>query len=358
MSTKTEPKERVSHKNTKEQILSAYHELADEIEGQKGKKQTPQEEKKARENQEVLKAANSNSVEDITGNISTLQVSITQALDKLNENLVREFKKFELIQAAIKIEQSHIEELYGIKETAHSFAAILAAQEEQRSKFLEDMEKKTKEAEQDFAEKKDSFEKKKLQLANEYKELKEKLEKEHKRSEEEYGYDLEIKRRKETDDYEARKAKLEEELENKRKDVESRLSQREEVLKTKEQEFGQLQARVATFKEELEKAVTEAENRVRTELETRHTFHNDMEKQKAEGTIALLKQKIASLEDKIKEQDATVTTLARKSDDAAKQVQDIACRALDASTHRFPYPSYIEKSVPVNQDGKERKTGS
>ncbi len=80
-----------------------------------------------------------------------------------------------------------------------------------------------------------------------------------------------------------------------------------------------------------------------------------LKEKEIEGEKKLYLQKIASLEAKVKEQDAFITQLTQKANEATQQVQSIACKALEASSQRLPYSAYGEKIQELPQQRQDKQ---
>ena len=128
---------KISTTNTKAQIIQAYNELLKKLEEKS--QDNPKEVQERKEAAKTVESAQRNSEDSIIKEIVKIKTSFTEALDKIKGNLTDEYKKLADIQAAIKIEKKHLEDLYGISTNADSFAAILLAQKESREKFEEEM---------------------------------------------------------------------------------------------------------------------------------------------------------------------------------------------------------------------------
>ena len=83
----------ISTKNTKNEILAAYDELIKKV--QEKKTDEPKKVQEQQKQETVVKNAANLSNEGIVKEISGLKVGLSSALDKLSENFVSEFRKFE-----------------------------------------------------------------------------------------------------------------------------------------------------------------------------------------------------------------------------------------------------------------------
>ncbi len=334
----------VSAKSTKDQILAAYHDVLAQL--TEKQVDSPQEVKKKQEEKTVVVKAAAHSPDAILSDLSGIKLKSIKQLDMLSEELLSEFQKLSDIRQAIDAEQKHLEELYQIKETAHTLAALLQTHADQKEQMKREMEQQKQAFEESMTAQRSHWKEENAQLDCDFKEQKEKLEKERKREEEEYVYALDIKRRKEMDDDNTRKAALEKELLEMKED----LQKREIALSEKEKILSDLQSQVAQFPEQLKQAIIEAEEKLRSQILQQHTFESQLKEKEHEGLIKLNELRVTSLQAKIKEQEILLKELNQKTDQATQQVQLIACRALDVSAQRFAPPlNSDEKTVVVPQ---------
>jgi hypothetical protein len=307
----------ITTKSTKEQILAAYQDTLQQLQQ---KFTHPQEQKKQEEEKKIVAKAVEQTDDRILQNLSQLKMVTIKQIDGLSESLLEQFNILNTLKKAIDLEQSHLQEIYQIKENAHSLSALIQAQQEERKRFEDEM----------FSYKQKWKSDKEI-LEVEYKELREKLEKERQRNEEEYKYKTTTERRKEEDLYQQKKQAIEKELSALSED----LCKREEILLAKEKEYAVLQEQVAKFPDQLQEAVTIAEETLRKQIEQQHSFESQLKAKENEGIVCLLQEKIAALTLKVKEQDMVIKELNQRSTHATTQVQEIACKALDASATRM-----------------------
>jgi len=72
---------------------------------------------------------------DIFTDIGQLKSNIIKEIDVINQRLVDEFAKLDNVHKAIEIEQKYLEEVYSIKDSTNTLAALLLAQEQERERF-------------------------------------------------------------------------------------------------------------------------------------------------------------------------------------------------------------------------------
>jgi hypothetical protein len=102
----------VSSRNTKNEILDAYNDLLKSI--QEKKTEEPKKVQEREKQETAVKNSGELSNEGIVKNISTLKVNLAASLDKLSENFIGEFRRFEELQQAIQVEKKNLQDLYQI----------------------------------------------------------------------------------------------------------------------------------------------------------------------------------------------------------------------------------------------------
>jgi hypothetical protein len=349
MAVKKKDLPEISPKSTKEQILSAYNEIVERL--QENQMESPQTEKKKSDEKEIISKSSQASLEGIVSHLAGLKITLTKNIDTLSESLVTEFDKLTELKRAITLEQCHLQELYDIKETAHTLSALMLLQKEETEKFELKMKEDRAQFEKEMDEKKTLWSKKQVDLELNYTELKEKLEKQHKREEEEYKYNLEVSRRQEQQDYLLKKELLEKELEQKR----AELDQKEASLESHLQEIEKLKEKVEQFPAELAKETEKTAQEIAQRLEAQHQFAETLKEKEIEGERNLALQKIASLEAKVKEQAVSIAQLTQKANESIQQVQTIACKALEASSSRLSPLPYGDKGQEITQSHRQDK---
>src|SRR3990167_2398783 len=295
---KEQKSENISSKSKKNEILEAYNELLEKV---KTESSDPQELKTMQETKTIVSKAAGLTSDNINKKFVDLKLSMSNELSTLEQKILDEYSKFKNLQQAIEIETNNLEEFYEIKKNADTLAALILAQKEYRAKF--EIEKQE-------------------------------LEKERERDTEEYRYNLQLERRKENDEYEEKKIELEKALKEKKVLFEKTISERQNILDAKEEEFNELREKVAKFESILEEAIKKTEKETREAIETKYKYQIDLNNKEIEGERKLNQQVVASLKDKIKEQDTFIIELSQRANDSTKQVQSIALKALEGSSYR------------------------
>ena len=330
------PKESVSKTSTKNEIFDAYESLLKKVADLDNMK--PQEIREKEEKQTLVKKVSEMTPDSIVRGIADLKLKVATSFDQVEDSLLSEQKKLAEIRQAIEVQKTMIDELYKVKVTADSLAAMLLAHKEKKLQLEAEaqelkltLDQKREEFDSEMTQKKSDWDKEKARIQAELKEEKERARIEHQHEEEEYTYNLQLKRRKEQDDYTEKRRKAELEFVSKTTETEKNLHEREEAVATREQEFNLLHTKVAKFEDDLAKAVKDAEKSVTEKLKTQFGFAEELTLKEHEGLLKLKEQTIQTLENRIKEQEGYVKQLTQKTELADKSVKDIAIKAIESS---------------------------
>lgn len=322
----------VSSKNTKEQILEAYTQALDQLQ----QKEMPLADvQKITEKEQLTERVSKVTNEGIVSELGTLKSEIIRQLDTLSSQLLVEFKQLTDIQAVIAFEQQHLEYVYGIKESAQSLAALLQSHAQNQLKLEEELKTKKAEIEEYVTHQKQLWKESQEAFEKEQKEAKENLERQRIREEEEYVYNRDLNRRKDHDTYMQERELEDQQIKAKVQELETR----EKQVVAQEQHISELEKAVAEYPQQVQEAINTAEEKLRNELTKNSEMEKTLLQKDYESQLQLKTQHLESYLHKIKEQEALIKELTTRADLATKQVQDIACKALESSAQRFVYQS-------------------
>lgn len=333
----------ISVKNTKNEILEAYHEALEKL--QSIKRVSKQQVKVTEEKKETVAKAISHSTDDIVKNIATLKLSLVRSLEDIEEQLLSSHKQLTTLQEAIEIQSKELSDLHEIKLNADSLAALLHAQKEKTLAFDMDIKERTRAFEQDMEQKRAKWKKEQDEFELLRKESEQEAKKSRQREEDEYIYQRDLIRQKEQDQHNLKKEVLEKELAAKRMELEQEFSSREASIVVQEQELQALQQKVEQFPHELQKSIEDTTKAVTERLTFKFDYETKLSKKEAEGERKLFQQMISALEAKVIQLESQAKNLTDKSNQANLQVQDIAVKAIESSSLRRFMPSYDEKPV-------------
>ncbi len=338
-------KKTISDRSKKAEILEAYEELKEELKELKkapkpetpsGEKQKPQQREEARAGRRPVVVpeydAEVLTPEGLIQGISSLKVTIANALAELESRLVDESKKLQSIRKEIGEGKEMLQQIYDIELEAETLADLRNRQEEEKERF-----------ERGKLDTLEQWERDKKVREEQLKEEEEAIRRKREREKDEYEYQMKI--RKQRDSYE-----LETELEKKRtgfeesmKEREQAIREREAAVKMQEEELKQMRKDVEQFPKVLEGRVKEAEKEATKATEERFR----MEKLSLEREMANLKEvneiTVRSLQERIQDQVARIKNLERDLKEAQAQTHTVATKAVEAVA-RIPYkPERVEK---------------
>ncbi len=343
----------VTSRNTKNQILDAYNKLLKKVQEQKS--QEPKKIQEEKQNLELTQKAKMLNNEGIVKEVAALKVNFSASLDKLGDQFISEYNKFEELQKAINIERKNLEELYELSASTDSLAVMLMAQKEQKEQFEQEMAQQKEELsesikrekeqhETDMKEKRALWKKEQEERILAEKEALENRKRDRNREEEEYLYNLKLNRKKEADIYEEKKQKLERELNERRTAFEKEFQERKTAIEEAEAELNQLRIQNAEFPKELKEAVDAAVKSAADKLMAEHKFEIQLRDKETAGELKLKEQTITTLISKIKEMENAMKEMSQKTAIAESSVKDIAIKAIESSSKPYYFEKHKESS--------------
>ncbi|MEK7257712.1 MAG: hypothetical protein AAB316_23345 [Bacteroidota bacterium] len=298
---------KVTATSTKDNILQAYNDLADQLKEEHKENTALRQELEKK--QRLLEQASTVSQSGAAMSVQQLRQSLNKQLEELENGLAQEQRKFEMLREAASTQQAMLDDLYKIKAEAESLEALVLANRQAKERLEREMEARRQ------------------QLEDEIKEVKMKWERER----EDYDYTLKLKRRNEQDAYNEQKNKLEKDLQERKAAFEKSISDRERAVAEQEDELKRLRQEAAGFDDRLQKAVQAAEKAVAERLTREFDYKQKLEIKDLEAELKLREQMIQSLQNKVKEQQEMLSAMSVKTDSASQQVKDIALKAIEKS---------------------------
>lgn len=308
MPKQTKTSIKVSEKNTKNEILEAYHKLLEQA-----AEETPEEET---EKQQIVDSAAKETVEKVTTDLSKLRISASQTISALTEQLTSEAERFATVQKAIGIAKAELEEMSQIKLRAGMLRRMIELQKQTESEFEQEMTKKRANWEQE-------------QQAYE-----ENLKKARTREEEEYGYQKSLRSKRERDAFEEEKRAWEREMQEKK-----------QLYAEQVAELVELRKKVSQFATDIEKAVKSAVAEAVAQEKKDAQVRQNFSKQESDNKHQLSTLKITSLEQTVKRQTDEIEELKRQLEKSTQQVKDIAVKVIEGTKKETESPS---KAVSQN----------
>ncbi|MCY1015667.1 kinetoplast-associated protein [Pyxidicoccus sp. MSG2] len=279
--------------------------------------------------QEALDTHAKNVLADVSGltaetavkKVTEAGLTINKTLAGINEQVISLVEELKQLDEAIQLKTEELNGLHG-KDVAASAIDVLVAEYDKKKAELEaEMERLQKDIE-------DTRAKAAAELATE----REAAELARKRTEEAYSYDTQQLRKKEQDAFaEGLRQQAATERDRKEK-LEKEWATREEALKLRENELETLRKQVSEFplvlKKETDTASAIVGNRVKSEWELKLTLAT----KDAETAQRVASMEIASLKDTATKQAQAIQTLQAELNEAKRQVQAIAEKALESAS--------------------------
>jgi len=332
MAEKITTAKKLSEKNTKQEMLEAYEQLAKQMEQKRAAELNPEKKMEEKRTDEAVKVAETLSPEGVDRAIGNLKAEIGRMLADISEKLAGEVGNYKSIQKAIESKASELQELYGIQKSAGSLAALIEAQNQKRREFEIELEDQKAELDREIETTRRGWEKEQKQREVELKE-REALEKKNRdREKEEFTYLFKRDQQAMRDQFNDEKAKLEKANQQKREALVNEMADREKAVAAKESELAQFRNQVAAFPKELENAINQAVQEVTERIKLEAKNREELQRKDFEGQRNVLTTKIESFQGSMKEQADQVTKLSRQLEAAYQKVQEIAEKAIEGSS--------------------------
>ncbi len=316
----TSKRNAVARNRSAEATKAAFDELARKA---RNKPVVVSKEQEARDThaKNVLADVSGLTAETAVKKVTEAGLTINKTLAGINEQVISLVEELKQLDEAIHLKTEELSGLHG-KDVAASAIDVLVAEYDKKKAELEaEMERRQK----DIA---DTRAKAAAELATE----REAAEVARKRAEEEYAYDTQLSRKKEQDAF-AEGLRQQSALERDRKEkLEKEWATREEALKLREKELEDLRKQVSEFplvlKKETDTASAIVGNRVKSEWDLKLTLAT----KDAETAQRVASMEIASLKETATKQAQTIQTLQAELNEAKRQVQAIAEKALESAS--------------------------
>ena len=324
----------ISHPESKEQILSAFQKLLAEKKKYDSKVSTKEEEAEKVKNKELIEVASTYTVDSIVNGMASLQLNFGGIINDLSERLTTEVDKLDELKRAIAIEKQSLENLQEIRLVADALY-ILNQEHQEKLETLDNQTATQKEAiEKEQTQLRKAWEKEQAEFEVAVAEESEILVKKRTEEKADYTYEIERLRKVELDEYEEAKRQQERELSEDNKEKQKDWTVRETYLNENQAEFEENEKKIAGFEEELKKAYVKAKDDAIKEADRDAKVKTDLLEKDWEATQQGYDLKIASLEATLERQNEQINNLISQLQEATKQAQELAMRAVQSSSSK------------------------
>jgi colicin import membrane protein len=317
--TKTAPPSR--NQRSKAQVQQEFGAIQQEAEAARETASPKSMEIEQRRAAEVRQSVESVSVDSVAQRISALNGEVSRTLLELSEKLTAEVDLLARVREAIALEQQDLERLHKIDIAATSLDQLIEDYARERERLETEIQTRRSEWEQEAR-----------TAERERKEADEALRKQRQRESEDYEYRKQLERKKAQDRYDEEIHLLAKKNEERQGELERTWAQREASIVEREEELARLRQQVEEFPQRLaaekEAALTEATRQVTARYEQQIlVLQKDAE---AERKVAALQ--VTALQETLKRQTEQMAVLERATEEAKRQVQDIALKAIEGAS--------------------------
>jgi hypothetical protein len=255
------------------------------------------------------------------GEISNLGLEVSKSLASLSDKLVQEVNRLATVREAVTLEQKELERLHKIDVAATAL-----------DQLVQDYSRQKEQLEAEISAQRTAWEEEQRQTERDAKEQEEILRKQRQRETEDYEYRKTLERKKAQDKYEE-EMKLQERANKERQEtLEKSWREREAALKANEEELKTLRKEAAEFparlQRESEKAAVESVRATEQKFEQRMLLLG----KDSEGEKRLSDLRIKALEESLARQSAQMAALEKQLEEAKRQVQEIAVKAIEGAS--------------------------
>ncbi|HEY3319161.1 MAG TPA: hypothetical protein VGP72_01635 [Planctomycetota bacterium] len=308
-------------KKTKAEVQEEFEKITEEVVREKVESSPKAEEVIKRVEAEVREAVKDVTVESIAQKMAELGVEVPKALSELSARMVAEAALLSSLGEAVSLERKEIERLHKLDVAATALDQLVESHQQKQAAFQTEMT----DARTRWAQEQETRE-------SDQKEFDENLKKQRAREKEEYEYQKALERKKEEDQHEEA-VRLEQRKNKERQEaLEKSWQVREAALKESEGELAALKQESATFPERLKKETDRAVADALKAVEARHKQELLVLQKDAESEKRLAELRIKSLEDTVARQYAQIEALGQRVEEAKRQVQDIALKAIEGAS--------------------------
>jgi hypothetical protein len=272
-------------------------------------------------------------MESIITGLNQLQLGFGSAASDLSEKLTLEAFKLQDVQAAVTAEVEQLEALHDLQADDCNVETLIQQYEDSFKTFSEELEQRQDTLDQELTQARKAWAKEQEEQQRQVKERNESTRKTQGREEQEYRYDLELERKLADDEHEQEQTRLYAELEELQQTQAKRWTEREKAISERETQFTELKTKFEAIPKDLEAAVKRAKEEGKGIAGHQAKIKADLLAKDIEGQKRTYELRVESLSETIQTQDARIQALSSQLENALKQVQDLAVKAIEGSAN-------------------------
>ena len=270
---------------------------------------------------EIRGAVESVSVESVAKQIAGLNGEVSRTLIDLSEKLTAEVDLLTQLRDAVQLERQELERLHKIDIAATSLEQLIQDHAQEQERLEAEIQARRTEWEQEAR-----------ATERERKEAEEALRKQRQRENDDYEYRKQLERKKAQDRYDEEVHALAKKNQERQAELERTWAQREAALAEREEELAQLRQQVAEFPQRLAAAKDAALAEATREVTARYEQQLLVLQKDAEAERKMAALQVAGFQETLKRQTEQVAILEKAVDEAKRQVQDIALKAIEGAS--------------------------
>jgi colicin import membrane protein len=308
-------------KRAKAEIQEEFSEIQDEMRSVRESADPKAEELARHRESEVRQTVEGLTVDGVVEQISKLGLDISRALSGISEKLVEEVNRLATLRQAVSLEHQELNRLHKIDVAATAL-----------DQLVQDYEKQKQQLESEVATQRSVWEENIQTAERERKEQEDALKKQRQREIDEYEYKKSQERKRAQDKYDEELRQREKENKERQETLDKTWSQREAALAEREEELSRLRKETAEFPAKLQREIQQAATQAAKEARQQADQQALLLKKEAESDRRIAELQIKTLEDLVSRQNAQLAEMQKQMDDAKKQVQEIAVRAIEGAS--------------------------
>lgn len=270
---------------------------------------------------EIRSAVSEITVEIISKKISDLTVEISRTLLGLSEKMIQEVQLLCTLKEAVTIESKEIQRLHGLDVAATGI-----------DQMLSDYRQKKNICEMELALLKQEISKQREENESVEAEYDEVLKKNRAREQEDYEYKKNLERKKLQDRFEEECRLRDKQNRETQDQLEKSWKEKESLLKLREEEFLCLKKETEQFPSRLATECTKTAKEASKEAEAKYTQEIEHLKRDLIVEKQIADLKIKQLQELLTTSHGQIGTLQSQLDEAKRQVQDIAVKAIEGAS--------------------------
>lgn len=308
-------------KRAKAEVQKEFSAIRETVQAERESADAKADELARHKESDIRQAVESASVDGVVEQISKLGLEISRALSGISEKLVEEVNRLATLRQAVDLERQELERLHKVDVAATAL-----------DQLVQEYDKQKQELEAEIAAQRSTWEESVETAERERKEQEEALKKQRQREIDEYEYKKNLERKRAQDKYDEDLRQQEKKNKERQEALEKTWAQREAALREQEEELARLRKEVAELPGRLEREVKQAAAQATQDAKQQAEQQAVLLKKEAEADRRIAELQIKTLEDVVSRQNAQVQAMQKQMDEAKKQVQEIAVRAIEGAS--------------------------